>query len=65
VRRIILGITLVFCSSSLSAQKSTKPVWPDEGPRTWAPRPTVTAITANDLPAFVAAFHADRARVLE
>ena len=49
MRRIILGITLVFCSSSLSAQKSTKPVWPDEGPRTWAPRPTVTAITANDL----------------
>jgi hypothetical protein len=26
-----------------------KPVWPDEGPRTWAPRPTVPAITANDL----------------
>ena len=25
------------------------PVWPDEGPRTWAPRPTVTDITANDL----------------
>ena len=23
--------------------------WPDEGPRTWAPRPTDTAITANDL----------------
>jgi hypothetical protein len=25
------------------------PVWPDEGPRTWAPRPTASAITANDL----------------
>ena len=24
-------------------------VWPDEGPRYWAPRPTETAITANDL----------------
>lgn len=24
-------------------------VWPDEGPRTWTPRPTETAITANDL----------------
>ena len=23
--------------------------WPDEGPRTWAPRPTTSAITANDL----------------
>jgi hypothetical protein len=24
-------------------------VWPDEGPRKWAPRPTETRITANDL----------------
>ena len=30
-------------------QTSSKTVWPDEGPRTWAPRPTVPAITANDL----------------
>jgi len=28
---------------------ATKPVWPDEGPRTWAPRPTSPEITANDL----------------
>ncbi len=28
---------------------STKVVWPDEGPATWTPRPTVSAITANDL----------------
>lgn len=28
---------------------TTRTVWPDEGPRTWAPRPTVSAITANDL----------------
>jgi hypothetical protein len=41
----------------LSAQRASrgagtaaqKPVWPDEGPRTWAPRPTVPEITANDL----------------
>jgi len=26
-----------------------KIVWPDEGPRTWAPRPTTAEITANDL----------------
>jgi Zn-dependent M28 family amino/carboxypeptidase len=26
-----------------------KTVWPDEGPRTWAPRPTKPAIDANDL----------------
>ncbi|HEY9225366.1 MAG TPA: hypothetical protein VIP11_01885, partial [Gemmatimonadaceae bacterium] len=24
-------------------------VWPDEGPATWAPRPTEAAITANDM----------------
>jgi hypothetical protein len=53
VRRIVTGFVLLSCAaSSLSAQKkaaSSKPVWPDEGPRTWAPRPTTTAITANDL----------------
>jgi len=60
-----LAATVVLCllaSSSLAAQDKpastkaplTKPsgskiVWPDEGPRTWAPRPTVAEITANDL----------------
>jgi hypothetical protein len=29
--------------------RPTKTVWPDEGPRTWAPRPTSAPITANDL----------------
>jgi hypothetical protein len=29
--------------------RGNRPVWSDEGPRTWAPRPTVAAITANDL----------------
>ncbi len=28
---------------------SARPVWPDEGPLTWAPRATESAITANDL----------------
>jgi len=32
-----------------SKAAATKPVWPDEGPRTWAPRPTTAEITANDL----------------
>ena len=31
------------------ASRPTATVWPDEGPRTWAPRPTAAAITANDL----------------
>jgi len=36
---------LLLSAAVLEAQR----VWPDEGPRTWAPRPTVAAITANDL----------------
>ena len=60
--RISLVLTLALCiTGSAFAQKdstshkpaqkpsATKTVWPDEGPRTWAPRPTVPAITANDL----------------
>jgi Peptidase family M28 len=52
----------VLSSSTLSAQSprvtrtdtrtsgaKAATVWPDEGPRRWAPRPTVSAITANDL----------------
>lgn len=59
--RISLALALAICAAgSASAQtdsvhkaapkaSSAKTVWPDEGPRTWAPRPTVPAITANDL----------------
>ena len=60
--RISLALILALCvAGSASAQKdsashkpppkpvATRTVWPDEGPRTWAPRPTVPAITANDL----------------
>jgi hypothetical protein len=36
-------------AQSRRAARDARPVWPDEGPRTWAPRPTVSAITANDL----------------
>jgi hypothetical protein len=58
-RRTCLALALATCasaaagaqakSSSASSKAATKPVWPDEGPRTWAPRPTVADITANDL----------------
>lgn len=33
----------------VAPNKAAGTVWSDEGPRTWAPRPTTTAITANDL----------------
>jgi hypothetical protein len=39
------AFAVLVAASPLSAQV----VWPDEGPRTWAPRPTEPAITANDL----------------
>jgi len=50
---LALLLSLAACSGS---QPGTTPVpagkqtvWPDEGPRTWAPRPTEPAITANDM----------------
>lgn len=52
-------VALISAPAQLHAQSARKAgtaqpaaaatVWPDEGPRTWAPRPTVAAITANDL----------------
>jgi hypothetical protein len=48
----VLLLAAVVPVSSLLAQGravSTRPVWPDEGPRTWTPRPTTAEITANDL----------------
>ncbi len=36
-------------TAKVAKATSIKPVWPDEGPFKWAPRPTSSAITANDL----------------
>jgi hypothetical protein len=39
-------------AASVSAQQTARSgptVWPDEGPRTWTPRPTESTITPNDL----------------
>lgn len=50
IARILLA--LAVSTGALSAQSrsaTSRVVWPDEGPATWAPRPTVSAITANDL----------------
>lgn len=45
MRQYLLPALLLASAAPLPAQI----VWPDEGPRTWKPRPTVPAITANDL----------------
>jgi len=51
VARILLILPVVlFSTVTASAQvAAVKPVWPDEGPMTWAPRPTTRDITATDL----------------
>ncbi len=53
VIRHLVRVTFALCLAlplHAQARRSTvKPVWPDEGPPTWKPRPTVPEITANDL----------------
>ena len=60
MRRIVTACVLSGCVvATVSAQAipgaaskkpaAEKPVWPDEGPRTWTPRPTSPEISANDL----------------
>ena len=48
-----LLVLILAAAPALPAQagpaRAARTVWPDEGPRTWAPRPTQSAITANDL----------------
>jgi hypothetical protein len=57
-----LAVLLATAAGALSAQSkpaASKIVWPDEGPATWAPRPTESAITANDLRTRLYAFADD------
>lgn len=56
VRRVLQGalvaaalMPMATMAQSRAARQTPRPVWPDEGPATWAPRPTVADITANDL----------------
>ncbi|HEY8309273.1 MAG TPA: M28 family peptidase [Gemmatimonadaceae bacterium] len=51
--RSALATIILSSAASLSAQRtapsSDRAVWPDEGPRIWAPQATEAAITPNDL----------------
>jgi hypothetical protein len=52
VRSAFLALALTSAASAraqTTASGADRPVWPDEGPRTWTPRPTEPAITPNDL----------------
>ena len=50
---LVLIATVAACGGSATPSSTPAPardrVWPDEGPATWAPRPTSADITANDL----------------
>ena len=57
-------LLLAACSPPRPGQQAVVPVggatvWPDEGPLTWAPRPTTPEITANDLRTRLYAFAHD------
>lgn len=46
-RHLVVPALLAVTSGSVAVAQ--QPVWPGEGPARWAPRPTESAITANDL----------------
>lgn len=43
------ALLVAISSAAFAAPLAAQTVWPDEGARTWTPRPTEAAITANDL----------------
>jgi len=46
----LAALCLTITSTAVAQSRAShQPVWPDEGPMTWPPRPTESAITANDL----------------
>lgn len=45
----LLVVPALLAVTSGSVAEAQQPVWPGEGPARWAPRPTETAITPNDL----------------
>lgn len=48
-RLLLAAAVLLPCSLAAQARGADRPVWFDEGVRSWAPRPTAPEITANDL----------------
>lgn len=52
VRSALIMLVMTSAASASAQQtapRSDRPAWPDEGPRTWTPRATESAITPNDL----------------
>ena len=46
---VLTSAVSVSAAAQKAAPRADRPVWPDEGARTWTPRPTESAITPNDL----------------
>lgn len=46
---VALALALAPALHAQGRTTTERPVWPDEGPAKWAPRPTTSDITANDL----------------
>lgn len=49
VTRLAALLLTITSTAAAQTRASHTPVWPDEGPMTWPPRPTESAINANDL----------------
>ncbi|MFN8570721.1 MAG: M28 family peptidase [Gemmatimonadaceae bacterium] len=47
--RLVLLTCVALPLAAQGTKRPVRPAWPDEGPATWAPRPTSRDITANDL----------------
>jgi hypothetical protein len=49
LHRFVLFVAAAVAVPLGASDAQVQPVWPEEGPFKWGPRPTETAITANDL----------------
>jgi hypothetical protein len=48
-RAVATCLLATFVSAAPVLAQQVRPAWPEEGPSKWAPRPTATEITADDL----------------
>ena len=66
IPHLVLACALLVCAGAVAASaahaQAQRTVWPDEGPATWTPRPTVPAITADDLRTHIYQLAADSMR---
>jgi hypothetical protein len=59
---LVSSVAAAAATAAPAAAQSVPAVWPDEGPATWTPRPTVPQITPDDLRTHVYQLAADSMR---